>query len=185
MNQYVRIVMNTAAAAATCLACLVALPCFGQIRAQAVVPTKLADESVVVMDRGSTLDVYLAPRVTLQAAAVGRQTIKAVTRTSAISSIGPRQRAVVFNRDIQQYGYITGEISFALKSAVGATPSWFASFAPKIARLGHLNLYVVNAGSVSEFVQSMSLLSENADVDWVEPIVTYGGAPVVSTTTTR
>ena len=185
MNQNFHIDAKAVRTAATWLACLVAVPCFGQIRAQTVAPTKLADESVVVMDRGSTLDVYLAPRVTLQAAAVGRQTIKAVTRTSATSSMGPSDRGVVFNRDIQQYGYISGEISFALKSVVRAAPSWVQSFAPKIKRLGDLNLYVVNAGSVSEFVQTMSLLSANADVEWVEPIVIYGGAPVVSATTTR
>ena len=164
---------------------LAATPGFGQIQPGAATRAKLADESALLADRGSTLDVYLAPRVVLAVSGAGRPSIKSVTRTSANSPLSASQRAVVFNRDAQQYGYITGEISFKLKAGVPGTPNWFATFTPKIARLGSLNLYVVNAGSVSEFLQTMNSLKVNADVEWVEPSVTYGGEPTVTPSTIK
>lgn len=155
-------------------------PGFAQIQPGAATRAKLADESVLLVDRGSSLDVYLAPRVGFASSGVGRPAIKSVTRTSANAPINASQRAVVFNRDAQQYGYITGEIAFRLKASVVGTPNWFPTFTPKITRLGSLNLYVVSTASVSEFLQTMQLLSVNAEVEWVEPSVTYGGEPTVT-----
>lgn len=83
----------------------------------------------------------------------------------------------MYNRDTRQYGFITGEVSFRLKDGVKGTPNWFNTFAPTIKRLGSLNLYVVNATTVTEFVQAMNELSGNADVEWVEPTVAYGADP--------
>lgn len=159
---------------------LTTAPGTAQIQPGLATRAKLADESVLLVDRGSSLEVYLAPRVVLASPGVGRPSVKAVTRTSANSPINASQRAVVFNRDAQQYGYITGEIAFKLKASVVGTPNWFPTFTPKITRMGSLNLYVVNAVSVSEFLQTMNLLNVNADVEWVEPSVTYGGEPTVT-----
>jgi hypothetical protein len=82
---------------------------------------------------------------------------------------------VVFNHAMQVQGYITGEVAFKMKGTPQATNGFLVSLYPGLARLTGPNVYVVRARTPAEFVAVTKRLQARADVEWVEPIVTYDG----------
>ncbi len=93
--------------------------------------------------------------------------------------VGPGQLGVVFNHAMQQQGYITGEISFQVKG--GRPFSGNPSLYPGLKQITTPAVYVVNARTPAEFVRLVKRLQARADLDWVEPTVTYGPADNTST----
>jgi hypothetical protein len=98
-----------------------------------------------------------------------------VTVASAKSPIGTQQLGVVFNHEMQQRGFITGEIAF--RSKTGIVPAdMTASSYPGLKRVTASGVYVVKAGTPQEFISLMHRLQARTDLEWVEPTVTYGPA---------
>lgn len=86
--------------------------------------------------------------------------------------ISSLQRAVVYNKSMQAYGLLSGEITFAVQSGLNATSlDWGSASGPR--PLGPPDVYVVNAASGAEFVRIFNLLKSAGGVKWVEPSVEY------------
>lgn len=149
----------------------------GAARADLVAPVRalapITDPSMVVTDRGSQLEVFPTKRAVLQSDQSGRVAIRSVTATSVSAPIGAQQLGVVFNHAMQQRGYITGEISFKLKTG-HSVASFTQALYPGLKKITDPNVYVVNARTPAEFIQVLNRLQSRADLAWVEPTVTYG-----------
>jgi len=131
------------------------------------------------MDLGAKLEVLPTKRATPHLDTSGRVVGQHVVRASATAPIGPGQLGVVFNHAMQQQGYITGEISFQVKG--GRPFSGNPSLYPGLKQITTPAVYVVNARTPAEFVRLVKRLQARADLDWVEPTVTYGPADNTST----
>ena len=148
----------------------------GSAFAQMQVPPRsiqqVTDPAMVVIDRGVKLEVLATKRATPRSDGAGRVISHHVVTASAASPIGPRQLGVVFNFAMQQQGFISGEIAFALKK--GSTVAELSqALYPGLKRITESAVYVVNARTPLEFIQVLKRLQARADVDWVEPIVNY------------
>jgi hypothetical protein len=151
-----------------------------QIQASPHSTRQVADPANVIEDRGSMLEVMPAQRATPVLASSTRQIVHSVATARADAPIGPQTLGVVFNHAMQVQGYITGEVAFKMKGTLQATNGFQASQYPGLARLTGPNVYVVRARTPAEFVAVTKRLQARTDVEWVEPIVTYGrlgGAP--------
>ena len=81
---------------------------------------------------------------------------------------------------MQVQGYITGEIAFKMKGGAQATDRLDPTSYPGLAKLTNPNVYVVVARTPAEFLKLVKRLQGRNDMEWVEPVVTYGalqGAP--------
>jgi hypothetical protein len=86
--------------------------------------------------------------------------------------ISSSQRAVVYNKSMQAYGLLSGEITFAMQSGLDAISlDWGSASGPR--PLGPPDVYVVNAASGTEFVRIFNMLKSAIGVKWVEPSVEY------------
>jgi len=135
---------------------------------------KVADPSMVIDDRGSKLEVLSARRAAQQMASSGKQIIHSVFLANRSAPISPQQLGVVFNHAMQLQGYITGEIAFKMKDGVQATDRLDPASYPGLALLTNPNVYLVVARTPSEFVELVKRLQGRTDMEWVEPMVTYG-----------
>jgi hypothetical protein len=152
-----------------------------QIHASPHATRQVGDPANVIEDRGSMLEVMPSQRATPVLASSSRQIMHRVARAPANAPMGPQTLGVVFNHAMQVQGYITGEVAFKMKGTLQATNGFQAALYPGLARLTAPNVYVVRAQTPAEFVAVTRRLQARTDVEWVEPIVTYGrleGSPL-------
>jgi len=148
--------------------------CFAQINPKPRVMQSVTDESMVIDDRGSKLEVFPTLRAAkiLSTSEKGEAHSEFMARKSA--PINRQQLGVVFNHAMQARGYTTGEIAFKMKDGLQA-PDWLdKSSYPGLAKLTAPNIYLVVARTPAEFVKLTKQLQARTDMEWVEPIVTYG-----------
>jgi hypothetical protein len=145
-----------------------------QIKASPHVTRQIVDPANVIEDRGSMLEVMPSQRATPVLASSTQQIVHRVETTRVDAPMGPQTLGVVFNHAMQVQGYITGEVAFKMKGALQASNGFQASMYPGLARLTAPNVYLVHARTPAEFVAVTKRLQARTDVEWVEPIVTYG-----------
>lgn len=159
--------------------CVMLLLTAGTAVAQMQLPAQgirqVTDPSMVVTDRGVKLEVLATKRATPRADVTGRVVSHSVVTASAAAPIGPRELGVVFNYAMQQQGFISGEIAFKLKGGHGAADLSPAQY-PGLKQITASGVYVVNARTPREFIQVLKRLQARADMDWVEPTVSYTAA---------
>jgi hypothetical protein len=154
---------------------LTAGPVHAQLHAPAKTLRAVADESMVVMDRGAKLEVLPTQRAIPQADRSGRAIAHRMVTARAADAIDPHRLGVVFNHAEQQQGYITGEIAFKMKADLIFTGS--RALYPGLKRITTPEVYVVNARTPAEFIHVLKRLQARNDIEWVEPTVTYGAGP--------
>ena len=125
----------------------------------------VSNPAMVIMDRGVKLEVIPSLRVVLDDSS--RSTLASA---SASSAIDPQHLGVVFNHSMQVRGYATGEIAFKAKDAFD--PSAVASY-PGLKLVVDPNIYLVVARTPQELIDLTKRLQGEANIEWVEPIVTY------------
>jgi hypothetical protein len=104
----------------------------------------------------------------------GKQVVYRVFAKEASAGINPEQLGVVFNHAMQVHGYINGEIAFKFKDDLQPTSGIDAASYPGFAKLTSPNVYLVVARTPIEFLQIVKRLQARTDLEWVEPMVTYG-----------
>jgi hypothetical protein len=134
----------------------------------------VADPSMVVMDRGAKLEVLATKRATPEADGSGRIVAHHLAEAKPSDTISAHRLGVVFNHALQQQGYITGEIVFKMKAGHEAT-ALPASLYPGLQKVTDPQVYAVTARSATEFLALVKRLQARADLEWVEPTVTYAG----------
>jgi len=153
---------------------------FAQLPAPVRALKPVADPSMVVMDRGAKLEVLPTKRATPRADTTGRTVSHHVISSSSTAPMGPRQLGVVFNHSLQQQGFISGEITFKMKS--GYTADTFDPVLyPGLALVARPGFYVVNAQTPEQFIATLKRLQARSDVEWVEPTVNYTAASTAPT----
>lgn len=150
-----------------------------QLRAPERVLAQVIDPSMVVVDRGSKLEVLAMKRAVPQPDATGRVVMYQVNAATA-DPISPLHMGVVFNHAMQQQGYITGEITIKLKLGHSVAALKSAQY-PGLKRITNPEVYVVDARTPIEFLKLLKSLQARSDLEWVEPTVIYGPAAAVST----
>ena len=147
---------------------------FAQIKPTPRVIQSVTDESMVIDDRGSKLEVFPTLRAVKRLSTSGKGDAHSEFIARKSAPINPQQRGVVFNHAMQARGYITGEIAFKMKHGLQATDWLDESSYPGLAKLTAPNIYLVVARTPSEFVKLTKQLQARTDMEWVEPIVNYG-----------
>ena len=147
--------------------------CFAQVQIPAVVAQEVTDPSLVIKDRGSKLEVLANKRATARKVSSGKSVL-AVYAASKSQAINPQQLGVVFNHSLNLEAYITGQIAFKMKGELQADGDFDPLSYPGLTKLTNPNVYLVVASTPSEFVALVSRLKARTDLEWVEPIVTYG-----------
>jgi hypothetical protein len=147
---------------------------FAQLQPMSRVIQKVADPSMVIDDRGSKLEVLPTLRAAQQLSTSGKQVVHSVFPASESEPIGPQKLGMVFNHAMQVQGYITGEIAFKMKDGLQATDRLDTASYPGLAKLTAPNVYLVIARTPSGFVELVKRLQGRPDMEWVEPMVTYG-----------
>ncbi|MBN1571259.1 MAG: hypothetical protein JXA73_25715 [Acidobacteria bacterium] len=149
--------------------------CFAQLKPTPRVIKSVTDESMVIDDRGSKLEVFPALRAVRKMSTSGKGIAHSEFTAGKSAPISPRQLGVVFNYAMQVRGYITGEITFKMKDGLQASDWLDKSSYPGLAKLTAPNIYLVVARTPSEFVELTKRLQARTDMEWVEPVVIYGG----------
>jgi hypothetical protein len=154
--------------------------CFAQPPKPARVPQVVdaGDASMVINDRGSRVEVIASKRATAHKAASGK-TAHSVFTASESQTISPHQLGVVVNHSMNAQGYITGQIVFQLKNGVQLASDLDAGEYPGLTRLTDPDVYLVAASTPSEFVAVLKRLQARDDLEWVEPMITYGVADAI------
>ncbi len=152
---------------------LMSAACYAQLKPAPRAVQEVADETMVIDDRGSRLEVLATLRAARESSASGEGKTHRVFATSQSAPIGVKQLGVVFNHAMQVRGFITGEISFKLKGGLQVTDWPDASSYPGLARLTAPNIYIVVARTPADFVRLTRRLQGRSDVEWVEPVVVY------------
>lgn len=153
---------------------LASTACFAQIQPAQRAAQKVGNPSMVIDDRGSKLEVLPTMRAAQQLSTSGKRVVHSVFRASESEPIGPKQLGMVFNHAMQVQGYITGEIAFKMKDGLQATDRLDTASYPGLAKLTPPNIYLVVARTPAEFVELVKRLQGRPDMEWVEPMVTYG-----------
>jgi hypothetical protein len=142
-----------------------------QLRPLARTLATVSDPSMVVMDRGAKLEVFPTRRAVSQVDEASHRLVRRIAVTSATTAFDSGHMGVVFNYARQQQGYISGEISFKVKS--GQKFSESASRYPGLKLVVPPSMYVVNAHTPAEFIGILKDLQNRSDLEWVEPTVSY------------
>ena len=156
------------------LCALVSAAGYAQLHPTPRVIQKISDLTMVIDDRGAKLEVIPTSRAVQTMASSGKQIIHSVFPASESAPISPRQLGVVFNHAMQVQGYITGEIALKMKNGTQATEVLDPASYPGLVKLTNPNVYLVVARTPGEFVDLVKRLQGRADMEWVEPVVTYG-----------
>jgi hypothetical protein len=154
---------------------LVTGPTLADLRGPQRLLQPVADPSMVVVDRGSKLEVFPTKRAVAVTDGTGRMVVNHVVPASAESPIGSQQLGVVFNHAMQQQGYISGEITFQMKhgrTVTGLEPALY----PGLKKITSPEVYAVNARTPAQFIKLLKRLQARSDLEWVEPSVNYGPA---------
>ena len=147
---------------------------YAQLQPTPRVIRAVSDPSMVIDDRGAKLEVLPTRRAAQQMASSGKQVVHSVFAASQSEPISPQQLGVVFNHAMQVQGYITGEIAFKMKGGAQATDRLDPTSYPGLAKLTNPNVYLVVARTPAEFIELVKRLQGRNDMEWVEPVVTYG-----------
>ena len=134
----------------------------------------VTDSSMVVVDRGAKLEVLATQRATSGLGNPNQRIAHRILPASSTAAIGPQQLGVVFNHALQARGYITGEISFKVKSGQAFSPD--GADYPGLKRIIAPSVYIVNARTPAQFTKVLKHLQARTDLQWVEPTVTYESA---------
>lgn len=130
----------------------------------------VTDNTQVFQHRGGDIEIFPARRASVvRSAQLPAVTVASVVRSTPLSS---KSLGVVFNYAQQQYGTISGEISFMLKansqvSSVHVT----SSSAPK--RITTTGVYAVYARTPQAFLDTVRQLQKNQSIAWVQPHIDY------------
>jgi hypothetical protein len=133
---------------------------------------EITDPSMVLVDRGASIEVFPSRRATLERNGQRRPTVQRFTIASPTTPMDSTNLGVVFNHTMQQQGYITGEIAFKMKAehtADALDPTRYPDLQKVLP-----DVYVVVATTPAQFVAIFKQLQKEIDVEWVEPTVTYG-----------
>jgi hypothetical protein len=142
-----------------------------QIRPPARQVVAVVNPDMVIEDRGAKLEIYPERRLDLLKSSEGMAVMQErSTRATSTTPFSGRP-ALAFNHAYQQYGYVTGEVTFKFKSGV-SRPS-LSSVAPGARKVGNLDMFVVVATSPTELVALVERLKARTDLQWVEPTVKY------------
>ncbi len=160
-------------AVAFLIALIAAVGCQAQLAPIARDIPRIADQTMVIDDRGAIVELLPALRAAKVAEAGGVRMTHQVFRGS--EPFSPTTLGVVFNHAMQTRGFITGEIAFKMKSGVLAIETFDADSYPGLAKLTSTGVYEVVARTPAEFVTVFDRLKARSDVEWVEPFIVYGG----------
>jgi hypothetical protein len=150
-------------------------PALAQLTAPTRTLAPITDPTMIVIDRGSKLEVFPNQRAINMIDSTGRVVARQVSPAAADSPISVTNLGVVFNHAMQQQGYISGEIAFKMKA--GPKLSGFSSsLYPGLKKITNPEVYVVNARTPAEFMTVLKRLQARGDLEWVEPTVIYGSA---------
>lgn len=166
------------------LAVLLAAAANAQLKAPARELKPIADPSMVVDDRGASLEVYPTKRAYPEADATGRASTHRVVTMEVGAPIGPAQLAVVFNHAMQQQGYASGEITFKIKAGHSVSAVRAAGY-PGMKRISKSGIYALYSRTPAEFVSLLKQLQKRPDLEWVEPTVVYGPERATSAGSSR
>lgn len=98
--------------------------------------------------------------------------LSGVVEATEQDPLGPTRPGIVYNYSMQQYGLVSGELSFELKPGVDPRGlAWGTTGVPKV--LVPPYVYVVNVTSGAEFLRVLTMLQKSAGVRWVEPSIRY------------
>lgn len=147
---------------------------FAQLQPTPRVTREVADPSMVIDDRGSKLEVLPTVRAAERLSTSGKHVVHSIFPASVSDPIRPPQLGIVFNHAMQVQGYITGEIAFRMKDGLQAIEWLDAASYPGLAKLTNPNIYLVAARTPAEFIELVKRLQGRSDMEWVEPMVTYG-----------
>jgi hypothetical protein len=106
--------------------------------------------------------------------ASGTGVARRVKSALVTAPIGPSTMGVVFNHDMQQTGYVTGEISFKLRPNISIA-TLAAAGLPTSRHLVAADIYVIQTTTPAQFLDTLKKLQVRKELAWVEPVVTYGG----------
>jgi hypothetical protein len=131
----------------------------------------VADASMVIMDRGSQLEILPTSRAVPKDQSNGGVSRHRVVRMAVNAPINAAQLGVVFNHAMQQEGYFTGEIAFKMKAGEGTAN---LGLQRSLKKLGSSDAYVTRARTPKEFISLLKSLQNRSDLEWVEPTIIYG-----------
>jgi hypothetical protein len=134
---------------------------------------QIADPANVVVDRGSRLEIFPNQRAIPASDPSRHRIVHRISAANAGDPLSARRLGVIFNHELQQQGYITGEIAFQPKDGAGLSDMPAALY-PGLRRITASGIYVVQAGTPAQFMAALKRLQARQDVQWVEPIVIYG-----------
>jgi hypothetical protein len=135
----------------------------------------VTDPSMVVMDRGSKLEVLATERAMAAVDRSGARVLQRKVVASSDAPISPNQLGVVFNHAMQAHGYITGEITFKVKAGRALTTQ-SSQLYPGLKLIVAPSVYAINTRTPAEFIRVLKRLQGSTDLLWVEPTVTYEAA---------
>jgi len=117
-----------------------------------------------------SLDLLATKRVVK--APEGGRAMKIAVSATLDGAMSPSRPGVVYNNAMQQYGLVSGEITFAARDDfdVNSLP-WRGSPPPR--PLGPSATFVVDTGTGTEFLRVIRMLRNSAGILWVEPTVEY------------
>jgi hypothetical protein len=147
------------------------LTAHAQLVAPATPPRAVQDANMIVMDRGSKLEILPTARALpeVSSMAVNRHQIIEARTDAPVSN---KQLGVVFNHAMQQTGFFTGEIAFKAKAGVEPLSILEQGLRPK--RLGKTDVYFVRATTPRQFKSVLMALQGRPTLEWVEPNIIYG-----------
>jgi hypothetical protein len=153
-------------------ALLATSPVFADLRPSQRELQPVIDPAMVVMDRGAKLEILASERATATMDSSGHRVLHRKRVANAAASIGSRQLGVDFNHPMQMHDYITGEIAFKVKAGQTFTTQ-DSQLYPGLKVVASPSVCVVATRTPAEFIQVLKRLQGRADLDWVEPTVTY------------
>jgi hypothetical protein len=161
-------------------------PVLADLRPSQSPPQPITDPSMVVTDRGAKLEILANERAMTTVDNSGFRVLRRTIVPNAGVPIGPNQLGVVFNHAMQAHGYISGEITFKVKTGP-AFPSQNLQLYPGLKLIIARYVYAVTARTPAEFIRVLKQLQARTDLDWVEPTVIYGtvAAPNTAPPTVR
>lgn len=149
------------------------LPAMAQMLPPARQLQAVSDPGMVVMDRGSQLEVLPLKRAQAVTDPARRMLVHRVFAAAPESAISARHLGVVFNHSRQEQGYFSGEIVFKPRSGVRLGHLDAAAY-PGFRRIVKPDVYAVYARTPAEFLDTLKRLQGRSDLEWVEPTITYG-----------
>jgi hypothetical protein len=133
----------------------------------------IIDPANIIVDRGSRLEIFPGQRATPASDPSHHRIVHRVSAANAGDPLSARRLGVIFNHELQQQGYITGEIAFQPKTGAGIS-DLPATLYPGLRKITASGIYIVRAGTPAEFIAALKRLQARQDLQWVEPIVIYG-----------